>query len=403
MNWLLKFMFGPMCIVMDTTDGEGSDLGGGNENSGDDQHQTDAGGEQQQHDAGTGEQKKDEPPKPVTAEAMADAIGKGLKGEEVPDPKKPVVEKKELTAEQKQQAADEAAAKTLSDQEAATAKKATEAKAATDALSKKKPDDPDLKLTDDERKVLSPKAQARFVKLTEYAKLQHERAESVAVTNGQLMQARNDIMGLLDDSKTEPQELTQLLNFNFLVKTGKFDDAIKVLEEQRLMLYKQAGREAPGVDLLTDYPDIKARVDANELSRADAVELVNAAELKKRTEHQTQQQQQREQQDNDADTKAQTALSDITAFQKEMSAKDLDYKAKEARLIPQIDAIIRDYQPHQWLPTIKRLYSTITVVKSTMPSGNNPLRPSGQSGGTKAPNNMLDAVAGGLGYATSGQ
>jgi hypothetical protein len=59
------------------------------------------------------------------------------------------------------------------------------------------------------------------------------------------------------------------------MKSGDYEGALKIIENTRAGILKALGREGPGVDLLAEHPDLKARVDNQEISRADALELAN--------------------------------------------------------------------------------------------------------------------------------
>lgn len=374
--------------LFDEINGEGSDLGGG----------ADAGtgaaadGAQPGADAGAGGAAAPEGP---TTEGMYAQIKQGLAAGGIVD--LPGDDK----AAVKLAAADPAnagkpAAPAVTDQAKADADKL-----AADTLVKKKPDDPELVLTDEEKRILGPKANARFQKLTHYGEVQFERAERVQQENVTLTTAKDNILKTFSDAKATPADLSSLLNLNFMMKSGDREGALRIIDATRADLLKSLGREAPGVDLLTDHADLKAAVDNQEMTRAAALEVANARRTTAANQQNQSQQQNQQRQQNEVQRTQQTALADIQKWGAEMSASDIDYSAREARLTPQIAEIIRDYQPHQWLPTIKRLYATIAVNRApVVPITTNSLRPNGAKPGAKAPASMLDALKTGLGYAS---
>jgi hypothetical protein len=85
---------------------------------------------------------------------------------------------------------------------------------------------------------------------------------------------------------------------------------------------------------------------------------------------------------------------------KSLASSDIDYKAKEAKVIDQVDEVIKNYPPEQWLPTLKLLYQGITITKAApQRKSETPLRPTGAKPGAKAPSSMEEAISQGLGYA----
>lgn len=276
--------------------------------------------------------------------------------------------------------------------------KAAADKLAADTLAKKKP--ADFVLTDQEKAVLGPKAQARFQELTHYGKVQYERAERVQQDNTTLVSARDNILKTFADAHADPKDLAGLLDLNYRIKTGDREGALRIINNTRADLLKSLGREEPGVDLLADHPDLKERVANQEISRADAIELANNRRSNAARQQQDQSQQQQQRQQQQVQQTQEAALGSIQAWCAETANKDIDYAAREAKLVAQIPAIMKQYPPNLWLPTIQRLYETVSVPKASVVPITNSLRPNGARPGAKAPNSMLDAIKVGLNYST---
>lgn len=274
-------------------------------------------------------------------------------------------------------------------------------------IDKTKPQAPkkadDFALTDDEKKGLRPQSQQRFQQLITHAKEREAEVERLSTENAALSQARDNIMTVLTEHKVEPDDFVQLVSFNRLVKDGDLDGALAMVEDYRGQLLRALGREAPGVDLLTEHPDLKARVDAQQLSREDALALVKARRLEQSVTHQNQQHQRAQQSEQQVQRQQNDALSAVNAWNAKMRA-DLDYDAKAAILLPELEGIIRDYPPNLWVPTLDRLYKGLRVTapqqqeQQQRQPGPTPLRPSGAKGGAPAPSNYAEAIANGLGY-----
>lgn len=385
--------------LLDENNGEGNDLGGGTGGT-NDTHVDDAGGAGTDDENGT---KKDEPAKPVTVEAMSEAITKGLaNGGTAIDEPKVVKQAADVVVKKDDGTVDEVATKAAKDEATRRAalpederKKLIEQDRQAE-LAKKKPDD--FKLPEAEAKALGAKAHARFQDLTAFARTHYDRAERASAQATQFKKTYDDMVDTFTKAKASADDLVNLLDLNFKIKSGDHEGALKVINATRADLLKALGREEPGVDLLAEFPDLKNKVEANELTREDALKLAAAERTRIANENGRRQQHEIAQTNQQIEEKRTTALNGIDAWCKEMAGKDIDFKAKEARIVNQINDIIANYEPHLWLPTIQKLYATVTVVKTKLP--NTPtLRPNNGGGGKPAPTDMMAAIAGGLGYA----
>jgi hypothetical protein len=388
--------------LLDELNGEGNDLGGGGAAIDVGAAGDAAAGAQgdQVIDANAGG--KVEEPKGATTDGMLGAIKEGLaKGGIGGDAAIQTDAEKAAAAAGGKPAAAAPAGQAAGDPKAGAKPQTDEAKAAAEklageTLAKKKPDE--FKLTDQEKAVLGPKAQARFQELTHYGKVQYDRAERVQQENTTLVTARDNILKTFADAKADPQDLAALLDYNYRMKSGDLEGALKIINNTRTGILKALGREEPGVDLLAEHPDLKARVDNQEISRADALELANNRRANAARQQQDQSQQQQQRQTQQVQQTQQAALGEIQKWCAAKSTADIDYAAREAKIQPQIADIIKTYPPNLWLPTIQRLYESISVTKAPVVNLNPALRPNGAKPGDKAPNSMLDAIRSGLKY-----
>lgn len=271
----------------------------------------------------------------------------------------------------------------------------------------------ELDLKPEERKALSAKTQQRFGELVTTLKAHEGTIAKQGEQIKTLTEARDAIVGVLKDAGCSQDDLAGYLSFHAMLKSGdakQIEDALSIVEKQRLALYKALGREPEGggLDLLAEFPDLAKQVEDAEITRAAALEIAQARreraareEEARRRQEQGRTQQQTAEERKKVETKA---LSDIDAWTAELQKGDLDYKAKEAKLVAEVEGVIKEYPPHLWLPTLKRLYAGIVIQKAPQPSTrqNQPLRPSGAKAGAKQPDSMLEAINQGLGYATQG-
>jgi hypothetical protein len=372
----------------DTIEGGGEDtLGGGTDT-------VEGGGEDTIAGAGedTIEGAKDEP----IESQMLKAIEAGLKkeppaGETKPVPGEPAKAKPgEATPDPKKVEAD-AKAKEEADRAALRAKKAD-----------------DFQLSPEEKKALSGKANTRFRELHGYAKEREAEAAELKAVNAEIVKHRDSIMGVFEDYKITGKELVPLLELHLSIKEGRYEEALKVVDEARADILTALGREAPGVDLLKDFPDLAGMVESQEMTREAALEVANARRVKAGADHQRSEQTAQQRAVQERQQAEDKALDSISAWTKSLSTSDIDYKAKEAKLLATgkdgltaIQRVMKDYPPAQWLGTIKLLYEGIVVDKQPAASGTSPLRPSGAKGGERQFSELTpDALAAGLGYTT---
>jgi hypothetical protein len=268
----------------------------------------------------------------------------------------------------------------------------------------------ELDLKPEERKALHPKTQARFTEMISALKAHEGTIAALTETNNTLTEARDAILGVLEETHTTQDQLGAYLEFNRLLQSKDpkdLESALGMVEEQRAALYKVLGREpeSGGLDLLAEFPDLQRQVDDSEITRAAALEIANGrrerAQRDAETRRQQQQQQQKTQSVEQQKQAANKALKDIEAWTTQVSKTDLDYKAKEDKLLSRVDGVLKSYPPSQWLPIMRLLYEGIEIQRAQAPSGKRqqPLRPSGAKPGAKAPTSMLEAINQGLGYA----
>ncbi len=208
-------------------------------------------------------------------------------------------------------------------------------------------------------------------------------------------------MSVLTEHKVEPDDFVQLVAFNKMVKEGDLEGAYAKVEEYRAQLLKAMGREAPGVDLLVDHPDLKAKVDNAELSREDALQLVQARRQRQAFQQQAQQQQAVQQSQTRTTQSQNAALQAVQQWNAKIAA-DVDYAEKAGKIQPLIAEIVKEYPPELWAPTLDRLYKTIQVAPAQQQqqrAAPMPLRPSGVRGGAAAPGSMLEALEGNIPHA----
>lgn len=270
----------------------------------------------------------------------------------------------------------------------------------------------ELALTKEQLAVLKPEARARFQEVISTLKAHEGTIAKQTETIKNLGEARDAILGVMEETHTSQDQLAAYLEFNALLQSKDpkdLESALQMVEDQRTALYQALGREPEGggVDLLADFPDLKEQVENEDITRKAALEIAKGRreEARRQAEARQQQDQQRTQQQTEAERKkaGEKALGEIQSWTAGLEKSDLDYKAKEDRLLPQVQGVLKEYPPHLWLPTLKRMYEGIVIQKpaTTGDRQQRPLRPSGARPGAPAPASMQEAIDQGLGYASS--
>lgn len=333
------------------------------------------------------------------AEGMASAIRAGLKKEKGDDEEggerkaAPVKETKPKTKTAAE--ISEESAKVVDEREKAAQKKAEDDKFKGKTTK-------DFMLSQDERRALSQSANRRFHDLTRLSTRNEERIAVLSEQNAKLQQARDTIMDVMEEHGVRTSaELTPLLQYNKLLVTGDLEGALAMVDEQRAQLLTALGREADGVDLLKDFPDLQAAVENEEITRKAAIEtatLRRREQSRRQQDESANQQTQRLQQDNDA---REAALTSISQWEAGLTGKADHTDARVAHVNSKMQAVMEKYPPRLWLETIRLIYDNYRAPATTvrrLNGGDEPLRPGGPGGGNhKAPTSMEAAIAQGVG------
>jgi hypothetical protein len=150
-------------------------------------------------------------------------------------------------------------------------------------------------------------------------------------------------------------------------------------------LAKKLGKPAPGYSPIDEHADLKARVENEELSVEDAIELASARALRLLGQERVTmtQQQQRESLQLEQDTR--TALAEITAFGEAQKRLDpTGFAAKTDAMTAAVNTVVAELPPSRWLPAIQKLYAAAPaprpVPTTPQPRVPDSIRPGGNLG-----------------------
>lgn len=219
-----------------------------------------------------------------------------------------------------------------------------------------------------------------------------ERIKQVFAEKKQLETDIGEFRELINSTGMKPEEFAQSLEFGRLVNSGTEADtrvALEMLEAQRTALYAKLGVEAPGVDLLTDHPDLQKQVTDLEITRERAVEL--AKHRKAESTRVAGENMRREQQQNNQEFErtVTTAAGQMEAYL-ETRKGEVDHPAR-MRVISDhfrdpknLQAFVETYRPEQWGPTMRMMYDNIKVAAPAPQRDQQPLRSRPANLGTAA-------------------
>lgn len=135
---------------------------------------------------------------------------------------------------------------------------------------------------------------------------------------------------------------------------------LQALDTVRTELYKQAGIEAPGVDLLTDHADLKQKVDDMELTREDALAILRGRQVEARQVEDARMRAEisaKQQELQSFGTKAMQAFSE--------RANDANFSEKVEAIqkyfsVPgRLEQFVKTHQPAQWESALLWMYDNV--------------------------------------------
>jgi hypothetical protein len=156
------------------------------------------------------------------------------------------------------------------------------------------------------------------------------------------------------------------------------------------------GEKVEGVDLLAEFPELRGRVDDFELSEDDALKIANAERLMAQQQQVSQRSTQEAERQKSLNSAKENALGQVSTFIDSMKKTDIDFEAKNSKLMGMVDEIRQSYQPDQWPSVIKHLYGAMGSSSNqrieNKKSAANPVVSSGVSTGEQVPTTMLEAI-----------
>ena len=240
---------------------------------------------------------------------------------------------------------------------------------------------------------ISKKAQERFQRLVSKVK---EKDEELTTLRTNL----DGIRKVMQDTGASPEDFSMAFDYLKAIRSGNMDQVGQILQAQIKQYQLATGKQLGVVDPLSDFPDLRQRVDGYQMTEEAALEIARMRAVQREQQQSIQQTQQRQQSEFAVQQTRQAAINEINQIGSEWAKKDPDYSAKEEIILKQIPEIARNFPPQAWAHQVRILYQALSSVPITKPqaSAPAPLRASGQSAGARQPTSMLEALQNGLGY-----
>ncbi|HET9680318.1 MAG TPA: hypothetical protein VFP95_07150 [Gammaproteobacteria bacterium] len=245
---------------------------------------------------------------------------------------------------------------------------------------------------DEEISGLSERAQKRFQRLSQENREYRERVES---SEAEVTQWRS----IIQDVGAEPDEVAQTMQYLKLLKKGgreEMETALQMLDEQRTLLAKELGVDAPGVDVLADYPDLKQKVDDMALDRETALEVAKARRVEQSQQQKRQQTEMTAREQQQQQQVVAQAAQSLNTLGERLKASDPDFARKmevlKKKTIPYLQ---QNVPPQQWAQAFEVAYESLGQVAPSVPNKRpQPLRQPGVSGGSQVQPASMDDVIG---------
>lgn len=188
-------------------------------------------------------------------------------------------------------------------------------------------------------------------------------------------EARNQLQSVqryIADAGLDAEGFANLMSIAKLVSSNDPAErkaGLNALDTVRTELYKQAGIEAPGVDLLTDHADLKQKVDDMELTREDALAILRGRQVEARQVEDARMRAEisaKQQELQSFGTKAMQAFSE-RASDSNFSAK-VDAIQKYFAAPGRIEQFVKTHQPAQWESALIWMYDNIQAAPAAAPA-----------------------------------
>ena len=283
----------------------------------------------------------------------------------------------EPEAAEAQEPADLAAPELTDAEKAAKVEAAAKAAAdAAEAAAKEGPQDVEQEIKD--LGIKNEKAAERFRGMTKEistlrSALKDAGVEDVAALPELVARAKNgeDLIGMVMDTGADGEHFGQALEFLKLDAAAVRGDraaakqAFDILQTQIQGYARTLGIEVPGIaDPLADHPDLLAEIEAGDLTRKRALEIVGTRNHEALTNTHATRVQQQEGQTRQQQQAVEQGRADLSAWDQQMMAADPTYAAKREALSGAVAEIRATQPPQDWARLTALAYARIPTPQA---------------------------------------
>ena len=186
----------------------------------------------------------------------------------------------------------------------------------------------------------------------------------------------------ISDAGMDANQFAQTIQFAKLSNSQNPADlrvARDMLQQQLASISVRLGEDAPGVDVLAQFPDLKQAVDNLEVTREAANELAKHRHMQAQQAQMMQARQQADQQQAQYQQTVQQASKSMDAYL-QSRASEVDHAAKMKALHEhfadpaRMQQFVSTHQPHQWAQAVAFMYDNIKVAQQPPARSQQPLR-----------------------------
>lgn len=230
----------------------------------------------------------------------------------------------------------------------------------------------------------------------------------IAKEGQRFQQERNEIIQMVQDTGASAQQFSHMLHYLQAVNSRdpvQLREAMAFLQQEIQHVSRMAGLPAPGVNSYDQHADLKAAVDAKQITPELANEIAARRDgdtyQTQSRENQTRAEQQRQQEYQQAVADGKAALNQVGAQLKTQP----DYAKKAPLVLQKIAAELKTAHPSKWATIFLTAYTTFQMpapkpAVRKAPT-NQPLRGNNPSGGQQgAPKSLADAINMGIARGT---
>lgn len=204
--------------------------------------------------------------------------------------------------------------------------------------------------------IKSERGRARVAQIIE----ERKTAQGEVAAVRELVQAA----GMTAETFSQHIEFSRLANSN---DPRDLQQAAQMLEQTRAELYRRLGQDAPGVDALSDFPDLAQMVQDMQMPRETALEVAKMRRDQQAAQARHQQAQQVEMETAQFKQDVARAQQSLESYV-QTRAHEIDHPARMKALETyfadprKLQEFATTYQPAQWPAAIRLLYDNVQVA-----------------------------------------